>query len=60
LNPPPVTLTVNTGIGSTAIVVAGLAGYTSTGSDSTTNWTGFYWFISGSVPTGGTLNWIAD
>jgi hypothetical protein len=60
LNPPSVTLTVNTGVGSTAIVVAGLAGYTSTGSGSTTNWTGFYWFISGSVPTGGTLNWIAD
>jgi hypothetical protein len=60
LNPPPVTLTVNTGTGSTSIVVAGIAGYTSTGSGSSTSWTGFKWFISGAVPAGGTLNWIAD
>ena len=60
LNPPPVTLTVNTGTGSTSIVVAGIAGYSSTGSGASTNWTGFNWFISGAVPAGGTLNWIAD
>jgi hypothetical protein len=60
LNPPPVTLTVNTGTGSTSIVVAGIAGYSSTGSGASTNWTGFNWFISGAVPIGGTLNWIAD
>ena len=57
---PSVTLTVDTGSGSTSIVLAGLAGFTSTGSGVDTNWTGFNWFISSAVPPGGYLNWIAS
>lgn len=56
--PPSVTLTVDTGTGSTSIVLAGLAGYTQ--DLITLNWTGFNWFISSAVPAGGTLNWFAS
>lgn len=55
--PPSVTLTVDTGTGSTSIVLAGVAGYTQDGSS---NWTGFNWFISSAVPAGGYLNWFAS
>jgi hypothetical protein len=56
---PSVILTVDTALGSTAIVLAGVAGFTFTGSGASTNWTGFNWFISTDVP-GGYLNWIAS
>ena len=53
---PSVVLTVDTGTGSTSIVLAGVAGFTG----ATTNWTGFNYFISSAVPVGGYLNWVAS